>query len=243
MHFEDRRFARDSRFPFLAMNAVLRWQASFLIGIAIRQTLAANCRTVGELRDTIERQRQQQQEQRELLQRRQRRLRGRLLPPRRLRPAHFDSILGRIRAYVARIRSTASYWEHHGAELAAMVAQLPRQPTIYFTLTVADLHWPDLYAFLLAHTANTEPLLPNQSAEDVKGLSDEQRVQVLRDNADLVAFYVQQRMKLFFEHIVEPLFGVVDSWRRFEWQKRGSGHVHGVIWCGSAPEDTAALIC
>ena len=35
--------------------------------------------------------------------------------------------------------------------------------------------------------------------------------------------------------VVKEKFQVVDSWYRFEWQHRGSGHIHGLLWLKNAP--------
>ncbi|EXU94545.1 PIF1-like helicase, partial [Metarhizium robertsii] len=39
----------------------------------------------------------------------------------------------------------------------------------------------------------------------------------------------------FTEHVLRPLLGFTDSWDRFEWQARGSGHSHGLFWIPAAP--------
>ena len=33
-----------------------------------------------------------------------------------------------------------------------------------------------------------------------------------------------------------PLLGIRQFWYRFEWQERGSGHIHGFLWLQDAPE-------
>ena len=35
--------------------------------------------------------------------------------------------------------------------------------------------------------------------------------------------------------LVHPLLGVLDFWYRYEWQERGSGHIHGFLWLKDAP--------
>jgi hypothetical protein len=41
---------------------------------------------------------------------------------------------------------------------------------------------------------------------------------------------------LFFSTVVKPYFRVTDHWVRWEWQKRGSGHVHLFIWVKDQPD-------
>ncbi|KAF9501698.1 hypothetical protein BDN71DRAFT_1438317 [Pleurotus eryngii] len=37
------------------------------------------------------------------------------------------------------------------------------------------------------------------------------------------------------KHFLIPLLGVQHFWYRYEWQERGSGHVHGFLWLKDAP--------
>ena len=37
------------------------------------------------------------------------------------------------------------------------------------------------------------------------------------------------------EYVVSPLLGYEDHWDRDEWQRRGSGHDHGLLWIPDAP--------
>ena len=48
---------------------------------------------------------------------------------------------------------------------------------------------------------------------------------------------------LFYEHISKfvkafyvGILGATDYWFRFEWQHRGSPHVHGLAWLPDAPD-------
>ena len=134
------------------------------------------------------------------------------------------AFLRQVMAYAAKLRSTRPYWSQRCGELLDMVDQLST-PTIFFTLSAADYHWPDLYRLLLqAH--NQDP--------DTE-LSEHQRREMMHNNADLVAFFLQHRCQLFVHHVLYPIFGVVDHWDRFEWQWRGSGHMHGLLWFQDAP--------
>ena len=57
----------------------------------------------------------------------------------------------------------------------------------------------------------------------------------MHDNPIIVAYFFQQRVKLFIKHVLIPIFGVTDYWCRFEWQSRESPRVHGVLWLGNEP--------
>ena len=42
-------------------------------------------------------------------------------------------------------------------------------------------------------------------------------------------------LRTFIEHVLRPLLGFADWWDRFEWQARGSGHLHALFWIPGAP--------
>lgn len=56
-------------------------------------------------------------------------------------------LASRVSYYAKQIRGTRAYWYTRLKELIAMVKQLG-PPTIFFTLSAADLQWPELYALL-----------------------------------------------------------------------------------------------
>ncbi|XP_026422477.1 uncharacterized protein LOC113318524 [Papaver somniferum] len=56
-------------------------------------------------------------------------------------------LLSRVSYYAKQIRGMRAYWYSRLKELIEMVKQLG-SPTIFFTLSAADLQWPELYAIL-----------------------------------------------------------------------------------------------
>src|SRR5690349_25081206 len=52
----------------------------------------------------------------------------------------------------------------------------------------------------------------------------------MHDNPDRTAFFFKRRVEIFFELVLKPIFNIVDEWYRYEWQWRGSSHVHALIW-------------
>jgi hypothetical protein len=61
------------------------------------------------------------------------------------------------------------------------------------------------------------------------------RMEDLNNNPAIAAYYFQQRWRVFFNEYVKPHFNVKDYWWRYEWQHRGSSHVHGFLWLTNAP--------
>ena len=57
----------------------------------------------------------------------------------------------------------------------------------------------------------------------------------VQNNPHIVAHYLVIRLQAFTDHVLRPFLGFADSWDRFEWQARGSGHSHGLFWIPTAP--------
>ena len=61
------------------------------------------------------------------------------------------------------------------------------------------------------------------------------RMANLNENLAIAAYYFQKCWQIFYEEVVMPQLNVVDYWWRFEWQHRGSSHIHGFLWLREAP--------
>ena len=59
---------------------------------------------------------------------------------------------------------------------------------------------------------------------------------LIQQNPPIVTEYLDLRFRLLFQHVLGKKFDVSDHWYRFEWQARGSGHIHGFLWIKDAPE-------
>lgn len=131
--------------------------------------------------------------------------------------SHLEDIIFRK---AASLRGTRPYWVAASSELEAMVKDLNGQ-TLFFTASAADLQWADLYKHM-------------PEAGRRKDLSEKERnklnSRLLQENPHITAEYLDRRWRLFMETVLMPKFGVLDYWYRYEWQSRGSGHVHGFLW-------------
>ncbi|KAE8751243.1 hypothetical protein FOCC_FOCC002071 [Frankliniella occidentalis] len=132
------------------------------------------------------------------------------------------SLVNQVMHYGSRLRTTKAYWKSRCGELLDMVNQLGT-PTVFFTLSSADFHWPDLYR-LLGH--------------DVKNLTMNQRNDLLSKNPLVADAFFYARSKFFLEKSFKNHFDVSDTWYRYEYQHRGSIHVHGIAWLKNAPTIT-----
>jgi len=126
-----------------------------------------------------------------------------------------------IMYYGSNLRGTRSYWKQRCSELIQMVRQLGT-PTIFFTLSAADYHWPDLFKIL---SPNVNP----------NSLDEKQRATLMHDNPATVAWFFEKRCDIFMKLFMTKFFAVKDYWYRFEWQHRGSPHIHGLLWLEDAP--------
>lgn len=132
-----------------------------------------------------------------------------------------EKLTNSIAAFGASLRGIRPYWQKRSGELLAMVEQLG-QPHIFFTLSAADCRWPDI-ARIVNKTKEDEDLNPAQKAN------------LVNKNPMLTSWYFYYRSKKFIDEVIKKLFDVTDLWCRYEWQARGSPHLHGVLWIKNAP--------
>ena len=132
-------------------------------------------------------------------------------------PALANSIM----YYGASLRGTRSYWKQRCCELLDMVDQIGT-PSVFFTLSAADYHWPHLFKLI---TPGIDPLT----------LSDQQRMQIMHENPLLTAWFFKTRVNIFMKEFVDKFFKCKDAWMRYEWQWRGSPHIHGLLWLEGCP--------
>ncbi|KAH9402184.1 hypothetical protein TYRP_016238 [Tyrophagus putrescentiae] len=83
--------------------------------------------------------------------------------------------LRKVMVYAAKLRSTQQYWKQRCGELLDMVQQLGC-PTIFFTLSAADYHWPDLFRLLL---------FLESDSRDPDDLNEKKRKDYMHDNPDI----------------------------------------------------------
>lgn len=145
------------------------------------------------------------------------------------------------------VRATRPYWFMEGAKLKDMITQIGT-PTLFYTLSMADLSWPDLHRLM-----PDDPFRP--------GLTDAQSFQIrmrnVTNNPHIVSAYLSTRhhhlRDTILQHLdVEGGCAITDFWFRVEWQARGSGmcsrssetsnfvhrrdagHIHGFLWLENA---------
>ena len=79
------------------------------------------------------------------------------------------------------LRRTRQFWIKRQVELSDMIKQLGLQGMVFFTFSVADLHWPELHK-LMPHGENQ---IEGESEQDTA----KRRCQNLIDNPHIVAWF------------------------------------------------------
>ena len=130
-----------------------------------------------------------------------------------------EAFSNRVVHYAASLRGTKQYWFRQRSRLIAMVDTLGL-PTIFFTHSAADLQWPEL-----AHLICSEAPQSRSS-----------RTTAVIENPAVADWFFHHRVQKFIEVFYVGILGATDYWMRFEWQHRGSPHVHGLAWLPDAPD-------
>ena len=107
------------------------------------------------------------------------------------------------------LRGSRQYWFSQRMNLMALIDQLGT-PHCYFTLSSADMQWPDLQGYLRRFGGVQSP-----SA-------------AVACNPLLCTWYMHERVTLFLQTFLCDVLGLHTYWARHEYQHRGSLHTHGV---------------
>jgi hypothetical protein len=134
-----------------------------------------------------------------------------------VREGKADKFMHGLHRYAANLPGTEGFWYKQTTELQALVTNLGC-PTLFFTLSMADRHWPDL----LRH-------LPWPPGTDILKTTPQQRAKLIKHNSHICSWYFKERLDCFRTHMLN----ILDAdyhWDRIESQKRrGMLHCHGTI--------------
>ena len=127
-----------------------------------------------------------------------------------------EAFSSRVLRYASSLRGTKQYWQRQRSRLLSMVDTLGL-PTIFFTHSAADLQWPELARLICpdnpdSRTARAKAVIENPALADW--------------------FFYHRVVKVFYLEVL----GATEYWLRFEWQHRGSPHVHGLAWLPDTPD-------
>ena len=136
-------------------------------------------------------------------------------------------------SFMKSIRGSPPYYQRTFYDLLAMIRQLGT-PTWFFTLSAADLKWPDMIQTIARQYGVI------YTDDEVAGLSFDDKSNWLKRNPVTAARHFQYRLNALFQGFLKstakPLGEIADHAIRIEFQARGSPHAHCVIWVKDAPK-------
>lgn len=142
-------------------------------------------------------------------------------------------LVNKIARYASALPGSRPYWVKKGVELQALARGIKDASPIFLTFSCADMQWDDL-----------QRVLPRY--DTFKTYSEQERRNLIftnvQENPHIVAYWLHARFKLFDQHVLQPFFRHTDYWYQYEWQARGSGHIHLLIWI-KHEEGAPALDC
>ena len=136
-------------------------------------------------------------------------------------------------SFMKNIRGSPPYYQRTFYDLLAMIRQLGT-PTWFFTLSAADLKWPDMIQTIARQYG------VQYTDDKVAALSFDEKSNWLNRNPVTAARHFHYRLNVFFQDFLKstskPLGEIADYAIRIEFQARGSPHAHCIIWVKDAPE-------
>ena len=94
------------------------------------------------------------------------------------------AFMSKVSQYVSNIAGTNAYWYKVRQELKAIITNVGA-PTLFFTFSSADMHWPELHALFGVDLDNT---------------TSEMRRQNVIANPHLVDWFFTQQLESFVKH-------------------------------------------
>ncbi len=131
----------------------------------------------------------------------------------------YGTLMSKIMHYGKNITGTNAYWNQARDDLRAIIHQ-KGPPTIFWTLSCADFHWPEFHQLLC----------PNSN------ISDSERRENVINNPHLLDWFFTERTERFVRYWLKESLGASWYWFRYEYAlQRGSIHCHGVAKLSDDP--------
>ena len=134
------------------------------------------------------------------------------------------NLADKIMRYGEGICGSQQFWMVWSYELSDLIKQIGHQGLVFFTFSAADLHWPELHKLMV----------DKENMEEGSN-SAQKRQQNLVNNPHVAAWFFNRRFEWFLQDVLTEQWGFEDYWYQFEWQHRGSVHVHGIGKIKNAP--------
>ena len=138
-----------------------------------------------------------------------------------------ESLLSKVVRSGASLLGTRPFWRSRGADLEAHARGIRDASPVFVTFSCADMQWDDLQR----HLPRYDEWRNGNARERTKIVWEN-----VQKNPHIVAEWLDIRFCHFLKIVLKPHLRYDDYWYRFEWQHRGSGHIHGLLWIKDAPK-------
>ncbi|XP_066929609.1 uncharacterized protein [Clytia hemisphaerica] len=124
---------------------------------------------------------------------------------------NYSFVMKKLQRYSKNVTGTNAYWYDVKEKLKATITQMGT-PTIFWTLSMADFHWPDIHDLFTSEESESTDFRQN-----------------IIDNPHIVDWLFTERVKSFVKHWLYVSLDTEWHWYRFEFAvMRGSIHCHGL---------------
>ena len=128
-----------------------------------------------------------------------------------------NSIMSKLMHYAKNVTGTNAYWNQTKEQLKATITQVG-PPTIFWTLSCADFHWPEFHS-LFSENADSQELRSN-----------------VINNPHIIDWLFTNRTEKFVKWWLNKSLGATWHWYRYEFAvQRGFIHCHGIAKLASDP--------
>ena len=131
------------------------------------------------------------------------------------------ALMSKVSGYIANVPGTNAYWYKVKEDLKAIITNVG-PPTLFFTFSSADMHWPDLNDLFRSNNNTTFSV-------------SEERQQNVINNPHIVDWFFTQRLESFLKYWLYDTLHAKWHWFRYEYQGRGSIHCHGTAKLNNDP--------
>ena len=147
------------------------------------------------------------------------------------------------------IKNTPRYWKTAKYEIIAKIENFGAFQ-FFFTLSCADMRWMENFVSIFAQQRDVNISIDVKDTEEsqicINGvplhehLKNMNKHELIKDNVMIITQNFDKRVRSFFKHIVmgknEPMKVKFYNYR-VEFQLRGAGHIHGVLWIDLAAHE------
>ena len=138
--------------------------------------------------------------------------------------AEYNCFVKRLDRFTANINGSSSYMYNKKRDLLTLMEQ-EESANIWFTLTLPNWLWKDMQIAL----GDSPDQKDDEDFDEYLQRCNEHYKKLFNDNAQVVNELFVRKARVFVAHFFGPkCLPAKWFWYRFEWQKRGNIHLHGL---------------